>query len=245
MPRRVLRLGANRSLGDLVVLTVVFVVTRALLMVLGVRYSASLNWMFLADPVALREHLGETVLYTHAYPPGMNVLTGLLLKLSHAHFALLAQSLFLVCGLCIMGSLYYLGAALLPSRRWAIVLSLLFSLIPASLYFENLYLYTYLVATFLSMATALLHRAVAGGRFWVWCSFFAICSMLGWLRATFHLVWFIALVGLAAWLGGRRSLRTVALASLGPLLLLLALYAKNGILFGSFGATSAVSTWWT
>jgi hypothetical protein len=57
-------------------LSVAFVASRVLLYELGLRFELILTWMFLSDPAQLSSELYSTLLYFHAFPPGMNVLTG-------------------------------------------------------------------------------------------------------------------------------------------------------------------------
>ena len=61
--------------------------------------------MWLSDPADLRDRLLETLYYCHAFPPGMNLLTGLLLKLGGFHAATLALATFWALGLVIVNSL--------------------------------------------------------------------------------------------------------------------------------------------
>ena len=226
------------TLREHVVLSVAFVLTRAALYAAGVHLNFDIDWMFLADPVDLRDRLLETVFYFHAFPPGMNLLTGLILKLSVANAAWLAAGIWKFSSLALINSLLYLCRSSGLSSRVSLASCLAFALIPQAIYFENLYLYTAPTAALVCTACALFHRASRRGSFGTWLAFFAVCSALGWLRSTFHLTWFVAMVLLAV-LFDRQRARTIVLAALGPGLLLSALYLKNLTLFGTFGS----STW--
>jgi len=68
-------------------LNALFVISRAALVLAGLRFSFSLDWMWLSDPGDLRERWLETLWYFHAFPPGMNALTGVLLKIDEANAA--------------------------------------------------------------------------------------------------------------------------------------------------------------
>ena len=59
-----------------------YVVSRALLARAGLPYGFELDWMWLADPADLRDRLAQTLWFFHAFPPGMDLLTGILLKTS-------------------------------------------------------------------------------------------------------------------------------------------------------------------
>ena len=213
------------------------IASRILLYALGLRFKLILDWMFLADPLDLRKHLLETVYYFHAFPPGMNLLTGVLLKLSPAHVATLAHGVFMACGLLMAESLLYLARAVGVPRGWALGSAFAFSVLPATLYFENLYLYDYPVPALLTFAGVLFHRALVRRTFETWLAFFSVLAGLGLLRSALHLVWFVAIFCFAL-LVARGARRRICLAAAGPASLLLALYTKNLIEFGVFDSQS-------
>jgi hypothetical protein len=222
--------------SDYAFVNAAFVINRAILHRAGMRLNFILDWMHLSDPEDLRTHLFDTLYFTHAYPPGMSLLTGLVFKISESHAPQVAYAMLYACGLVLVNSLFYLSRAFGLSRGAAIVLAIAFSLVPQTIYFEHLYLYTYPTAALLSLSAVLFHRAVKRGSFWRWTGFFAACAAIGWLRSTFHLVWFLAMFGLAAAFSARADRRRLALAALGPGLVLLALYGKNLVVFGVFGS---------
>jgi len=217
----------------------VFVITRAALHLAEIRFNLILNWMFLCDPADLRDRLFEAIYYGHAYPPGMNLLTGLLLKLGDSEVARVAHASFQLCGLVLANSLFYLLRASGTSVATAFAVSAAFTLVPPSIYFEHLYLWTYPVAALLCLAASLFHRAVSRPSFWPWFAFFLVCAALGWIRSTFHLAWFGGMVGLGVWVSDAPGRRRVLAAAAGPALLLLALYLKNLAVFGVFGASTS------
>ena len=219
-------------------LSVLFLCSRAALALAGLRFSFSLDWMWLSDPGDLRDRLTETLFYFHAFPPGMNALTGVLLKIGGSNAASLAHALFLALGLVFVNALFYLARAAGLSARAGLSLTLAFSLVPPSIYFEHLYLYEWPIATFLCLAAALFHRAVHRPSFRILLAFFATCAAIALTRSSFHLVWFAVVTGLVASFVARESRRTVVTAALAPALLLATLYAKNLWLFGEFAAST-------
>jgi hypothetical protein len=233
----VVRPKVGRMLGEHVLLSLAFVLTRVVLKLSGLGLYFSLDWMFLADPEDLRERLLETVFYFHAFPPGMNLVSGLLLKLSPDHVAGLAAGLLHLSGLVLLNSLFYLGRTSGLSSAVAFALSLMFCLLPQAIYFENLYLYTQPIAALLCLSCALFLHASRRPSFARWLPFFVVCSAIGWLRSTFHLGWFVLMVVLAV-VWHRRHARPILLSALAPGLLLAALYAKNLAVFGVFASSS-------
>ena len=215
---------------------VAFLLGRYLLDLLGMRLNFSVDWMFLSDPADLRERLFETTYYSHSFPPGMNLLTGLLLKLGDRGAVEAAHAVFQALGLVLVCSLFYLGRAMELRFAAAFGLATAFSLIPQVIYFEHLYLYTYPTASLLALAAALFHRAVVRPSFSGWLACFITCALIGWIRSVFHLAWFAVMVGLALWFVPLGARRRVLLGALGPTVVLLALYVKNLAVFGVFGA---------
>jgi hypothetical protein len=234
-------LAALRSvrLREHAVATAIFLVSRWLLQWAGVRFNLILDWMHLSDLDDLRFRLGETLWYSHSYPPGMNLLTGVLLKLDGST-PLLALAVFQFLGLVLLNSQLYLGRALGLSFPAALCMSVGLSLVPQTIYFENLYLYTYPTTALLGLAAAFFHGAVhRKSSFWRWFGFFFACAAIGWFRTTFHLVWLLAMIGLALAFADRGARRRVLGAAAIPLAFLLALYVKNLAVFGVFGTTTA------
>lgn len=216
----------------------VFLATRLALWALGFRLQLDLRWMFLSDLTALREHLLETVLYFHAFAPGMNLITGVLLKLTPAHLLLSSTILFWASGYLLLAASCRLFHLLGCSRWTATALALALSLIPPSLYLEHLYLYTHLCTSLVCWAAVAFALALRSGSTRAWFGFFLLCALLGWLYTTFHLLWFLMLGGVGLLCTGRGRRRSVLLGAALPLVLLTGLYAKNYALFGVFGATS-------
>lgn len=224
------------SLRGHAAVSLLYVLSRVALAALGVRFDFSLDWMWLSDPADLRERLAETLYYFHAFPPGMDALTGLLLKFGGADAAALALATFQVLGLLIVNALFYLcRAAGLPAGA-ALAIATAFSLLPQSIYFEHLYLYEYPVTALLAIAAVAFHVAVRRQGFWPWFAFFLACSVIGLTRSTFHLVWFAAMIALSLAFTARPVRGRVLRAACVPALLLLTLYVKNLALFGTFDA---------
>ncbi len=217
---------------------VLFATTRLVIHALGVRFNLDLAWMFLADPAALQHRLLETVFYFHAFAPGTNLLTGALLKVAPDHLSTSAAAVFHASGYLLFVSLFHLGTGLGLRRGTALGLTLAFSLLPQSIYFENLYLYTHLCTSLLCLGALLFVRALRLGSATAWLWFFLVCATLGWLYTTFHIAWFGLMLAAGLLLAGHGRRRRVLLGALAPGVLILALYLKNYLVFGVFGATS-------
>lgn len=216
----------------------VYVASRVVLAVLGVPFEVSYGWQHFHDVDLLKDRLGESLLYTHAFAPAMNLLVGVVLKLGgEARAPAVYHALFLASGLGLALSVAYLLEVLRTNRWLTLILVCLFMCSPTFIYFEKLFHYEFLTAALLALDAVLLHRALVSQRSGWWLGFFLVAALLTYVRLTFHLVWMAALVGLAV-LFQPRNWRPVALAAVVPLLLVLAPYVKNQVLFGFFGASS-------
>lgn len=228
-----------RSLHEHLLLSGVFVLSRVVLALAGLGMNFELDWMFLSDPLELQQHLLKTLYYYHAYPPGMNVLTGVLLKLAHTHAALVAELLFCALGLLLTNALLFSLRAFALAPRARLFSTAAFCLTPQALYFEHLYLYEHVVAALLCFSGALLFVALRRGGVAAWLAFFAACTGIGLFRSTYHLAWFAGMLALALFFARPERRRAVVIGAAAPAALLFALYLKNWALFDAFGATSS------
>ena len=192
--------------------------------------------MWLSDPADLQDRLLQTIYYFHAFPPGMDLFTGILLKLAGTHAALLAQITFWLLGLVLVNSLFYLARASGLSARASFIVAVAFSLLPQSIYFEHLYLYEEPIAALLCLSVALFHAALSRQSFRLWLAFFAVCAVIGVTRSTFHLLWFAVMLGLGLWFNTPRDRRRILAAASCAGGAGVALYVKNLIVFGTFSA---------
>ena len=215
-----------------------YVVSRALLARAGLPYGFELDWMWLADPADLRDRLAQTLWFFHAFPPGMDLLTGILLKTSGAQAARVAHVLFWLLGLLLANGLVTLGRAVGLTGAAAGVVAMAFMLSPPALYFEHLYLYEWPVVTLLVLAAIAFHRACLRPTTLRWLLFFVLCAAIAVTRSTFHMVWLALLIGAAVAASGRSGRRAAMVGALPGVVLVVALYAKNAVVFGEFAAST-------
>jgi hypothetical protein len=215
----------------------VFALTRLLLHAAGVSFGVSYDWQHFHDLDLLEHRLWESLLYTHSFSPSMNLLVGLLLKTGTSHPLLVYQSVFAALGLCFAMCLGYVLRALSFGRVTSLAIVSLFICTPAFIYLENLFHYEFPTAAVLMLSWFALHRALVTRRAGYWCGFFALCALLAYLRLTFHLAWVVTMLALALCFDARKWRMLLAAAVL-PLMLVVALYAKNQLLFGFFGSSS-------
>jgi hypothetical protein len=219
---------------------VLFVLSRLGYYLAGVRFDARpiLHYYQFVDPQLLKHRLLESMYYLHMQPPGMNIYTGIALKLFPQSYPIALHIAHLAMGLTICWLTYYLMRVLGVSRRIAFGLAGWFAVSPGVVLFENYMLYEYIVSFLLVTAAASLWRYAALDSLpWLWL-FCALLLALVLFRNFFHLIYVIAVLAALAYLFKSRR-RGILLAGALPLLVVLGLYTKNWILFGSFSG----STW--
>ncbi len=135
-----------------------------------------------------------------------------------------------------INSLFYLARVSGLSARASFIVAFAFSLLPQSIYFEHLYLYEEPVAALLCLSVALFHAALSRQSFRLWLAFFAVCAAIGVTRSTFHLIWLCAMLGSACGSPSLAIAGSILMAASAPATVLLALYVKNLLVFGTFSA---------
>ncbi|MBN1450978.1 MAG: hypothetical protein JW963_08190 [Anaerolineales bacterium] len=228
-----------KNLGVPVVLGVIFIISRVLYNEAGIRFDAGTinrTWHFI-DIYLLKNDLWRSVFYLHTQPPLMNLLTGIGLQLFPATYAGIFHVFFLIGGFLLTLAIYFLGIRLYLPKYLSAVLAAWFALSPATVVFENYFFYSYPTTILLTLSAVFLarfldkKRAVDGLLF----SMMLAANALTW--SLFHLVWLLGCFGIITFL--LKGYRRKALWLVPAFLLVFAWYAKNGILYNSFTA----STW--
>lgn len=225
-----------------VLLTAAFVVSRALLAWLGIRFEAdhlAWYWQFV-DIELLRGDLLRSLVHLHAQPPLFNLFVGIVLKAAGGHPVAVFAWTYLACGLLLTLSLHATLVELAVDARLSAVLVGLFVIGPACILYENFLFYTYPTAALLSLSAFFLTRFLRTRSLTQGMIFFGLLSCVALSRALFHLSWLLAVLGLLAFVLRRDSLalKRLLVSSLAPLLVVALVYAKNYVLFGAFAASS-------
>jgi hypothetical protein len=221
----------SRSLG-LVAVLVLGVLSRVLYRALGVRFSAdpvSYYIQFL-DPELLRHDLLRSLFYMRDQPPGFNGFVGVVLKLFPVHYAEAFGVLYFLFGI-LFGVALYLLMTRLGVRPWlAALVTVLFVDSPITMLYENWLFYTFPLASMLCTSALFLHRWLDGRRFADALVFFSLLGTLVLWRNLFHPLWMLAVV-VALLAFERAHRRQLALAAVGPVLVVCALLVKHVIVF--------------
>lgn len=220
-------------------LLLLFLVSRLLYSLAGVRFDMRWlgeSWQFL-DPLLLVTDLGRSLWHLHMQPPLFNLFLGLTLKsfgpLAPAVFAAVFLLLSFLALRASAGLLRWFG---LPAAA-ALAVACLYYLGPPAVLYESYLFYTWPVAVALLLAAAALRRYLERPAFLRALAFFLLLAVVCLTRSVFHLAW-LAVVVVALWVARPRLARTTLIAAVLPVLLVVAVYAKNQAVFGQFTASS-------
>ncbi len=233
--------SGSRTTWDVVaVLIAVFVVSRLVVLLLGVRFDVSWEGLSIqnVDQRILRAHLLQSLWYLHGQPPLWNALVGISLMAGTAIWPRFWHVAFLGLGLVELLSLYALLVTLRIPRWPAAALAALFLVSPAVLVYENDFFYDYPTLVLLTVAALAAARFVAKPTFWRGFWFFAATASLVLLRTLFEWPW-VLLVVMLALVVCRGHRRTVLWSCALPVALVAAVVAKNWIMYG----VPSTTTW--
>lgn len=222
-------------------LVVWYGVTRLLLFLAGARMSLhppELDpiWQLLA-PQWLMDDFWQSLLYLHSQPPLYNLLYGLALHVGQAQHTLLLQAVFYGLSALFLVSSYRLLLFFGLSRPLAFLLPLLFTVTPTFILYEHWFFYSHIMLTLLPSAFAWLILYAQERRIGLAVFGLSLMALMSLTRSTYHVLWVatVTLVIVSVYPPPRRRLRWVLLV---PLLIVLAVYAKNVALFGQFTTSS-------
>jgi len=216
-----------------------FALVQVFIYCLGVRFED----LFLYDGAhyldvqLLRHNLLQSLFYLHSQPPLFNLFLGIVLKLFPQHFTLVFHCCYLICGLVLYFSLFYVQLRLGVGRWLAFTSSTLFVLSPPVIARENDMLYTFPLTAILIASALLLHEFLVKQKSWpAFYFFFSLFLVLG-IRTLFHISYFVVIAVMLI-IFCRPIRRKVALAAVVPFLLIVSIYCKNLVVFGTFSASS-------
>lgn len=227
------RFRRTRHFPPLVILSAVFVGSRAVIRGLGVEFDTSslrYFWQFLDVPL-LQHHLLSSLWNLHSQPPLYNLWLGLDLKVAGSHAETFMHVQYVALGLVFTLLLYGLFERVTKRRGLSVAAATVISVSPAVLLYENWLFYEYPVAVLLVGALFALAVFVERGSVLWGAVFFTLLAALVYTRATFQLPWLLLIVGLLLWTmpGARRA---VLVSCAVPMLVVVLLYVKNDAVFG-------------
>lgn len=190
-------------------------------------------------PAWLKDNLFQSLLYLHSQPPLMNMLIGIIFKISEEHHRLIFRLLYAALGIA---AIHWINASM---RLYDIGRGLRMALIVTLCLFPTLHLYgTWYFNTHIEFALfagmmyyfTCFYRTPARAPALIKC--FALLALLGLLRGQWHLLVLLGFMVMMLVIEKRGFRKQIILASLIFMLPMSAWYAKNQILFGFFGPSS-------
>ncbi len=216
---------------------VAFVISRWLYLSAGSRFTVHTWFMQFLDPNVLRSNFWQSLFYLHSQPPILDFMLGAGLKLFPSSMVIVFQVLFAAMGLAIALIMLSLMTDLGVPCWLALVATLLFEVGPATLMFENWFYNTYPTIFFLCLSAFCLNRFLTREKLGWGNAFTATIALPVFLDSTFQIVWFIG-AGLILLVAAPEKFRRLVPVSMAFLVLMLALYAKNLLVFGVFTTSS-------
>ncbi len=221
-------------------LTAAFVISRIAYYRAGVRFDPSPlfgYWQYIELDL-LRHDLLRSLYHLHSQPPLYNLYLGLVLKVFGRWAREAFWASYLVTGLVLHLSMYFLAIRLRARPAIAASVILLFTVTPAAVLYENWLFYSYPVTALLCLVTLFLHRYLDGDREWDGVAFFGLAGAMTLTWSLFAGVWFVGALLFVGAARRTRGWRPVLVAAAVPLVVIGALYVKNGLIFGSPGTSS-------
>ena len=227
--------GSSSSLWTLF-LTCAFIVSRIGYYWLGVRFDASPLGEYLqyVDPGLLQHSLLQSVFYLHGQPPLFNLFLGIVLKLFPTSYPAAFAAIYLGIGVALLLSIHMLLVRTGVPGWLSAFIVLAFSVNPVTILHENWLFYTYPVTLLVSLSALFLQRYAEQERRLDLTILFALLTVLALTWSAFHLV-YVAATAILMVVSMRSRARQIAAFGAVSLLVIASVYAKNLLLFGTFG----------
>ena len=192
-------------------------------------------WQIL-DPQWLQYDLLRSLIYLHSQPPLFNALVGIGLGLFNQNLDQAFHIFYQVLAVVIL-VLLYTNLRLLKVHWWlAWLLTMVWMVYPAFIYFQHFLFYPILVQFLLLLALFALIRGSSGSFIFI-TIFFVILSLLFLTRSTYNIL-FIALTTLLVFLYKPMDWKRIFLAALPGIIVILVFTLKNIVLFGQISSSS-------
>jgi len=222
----------------LITVSLGYLLSRVFFFFLGIRFlgfdKLPVFLQYLDPPLLKHELLAS--LYYSSFPPLYNLIVGVQLKLfGESPTAFLAWHILLGWALTLV--LFALMTDLGIGSRLAACATLLYMVLPPVVLYENWLFYSYLETLLFTLTVWSMLRFARQPAWWWSGSLFASSTALALLNG--RMMFYVLVIGLFLWWHWRQSgkaagmVRTILISAL-PLLLVVAVMAKNAWLFGTF-----------
>lgn len=224
---------------DVAAVVLMFIVSRVLYRHAGIGFDSSnmLEFMQILDLHELQNHFWISIWYLHSQPPLFNLLVGGVLHAAGDAFNAWMGLVYAAVGLAGVVCFFLLALRLSGIRWLAWLLTVVLIWAPASILYENKLYYEGLVAPMLVCGFYAFHEFLVGRRRRMGLLAFGVFAAVVLLRTAFHPAWLLLLAVGPALMGRDMLRRTVTVAAV-PCLVVVALLAKNYLMFGAPGFSS-------
>lgn len=223
-----------------ILLTSLFLFSRLVFWKMGVRFMSDevSHFGHYLDVDLLQHRLWTSLWYLHSQPPLMNLLYGLLLRLFPAHWAAAAYCLLLLMGLAAYLAIYFLAIRNGVNPIFALTLVSIAVCDPSAAVFEAEPMYTHLCFCLLVFAAFFLDSYLRNPQTVSAASFLGTLAVLALTRASYHLLWYVAIACMLVRWSPSRQRKVVIAMALCFAAIIGTVYVKNGLLFGSYSPSS-------
>ncbi len=214
-----------------------FVLSRVALWISGLQFNVNYDFMYFHGVDELESNFWESLLYTHAFNPAMNILAAFDLRLPKIIQVPFYVFVFQLTSLLLLHSMGRILEVFQLKNKVIFYVLALFSLTPAFLYFETLLIYTLPSAALLMLISYQFYKGISENSIKSWLVFFTTCMLLSFVRSSYHLIWIVSvLVGIL--IIDFKNIQNKLIGFTLPSSLVFIWYYKNYLLFGFFGSSS-------
>ena len=227
------------SVKPYIALIIIFIISRTFYYFCNIRFDAfeGEHLLHFLSKDLLKNNLIQSLFYLHIQPPAFNLFIGIILKLFPEHTTAVFHIVYLLLGISLSLSLYYIMTVLGVSDKISGILTIIFMVSPSCILFENLLLYTYPITTFLCLASVFLFKYFQTQNLYYGVLFFFLLFVVVLTRSFFHLFWLLSIIVFIL-LVNKKMWRQVVVISCIPLIFATSVYVKNAYFFGDFTSSS-------
>ena len=151
-------------------------------------WTIDVYWQFIPKDLLIND-LFNSILYNHYQPPLLNLIVGLLMKITK-NYIYVIQSIYLICGFFSFFLIYLICKDFNFSKRISLSLSIILMILPTTILYENHLYKEYLTLFFLLAVFYNSNKLYKNFNSYKYILYFSLTlSLLCLTRETFHIFW--------------------------------------------------------
>ena len=200
-------------------------------------WTIDVYWQFIPKEL-LKNDLINSILFNHYQPPLLNLIVGLLMKITENYIFVL-QSIYLICGFFSFLIIYFICKDFKFSNRTSLTVSIILMILPTTILYENHLYKEYLTFFFLIILFYNSNKLYDNSYSIKNVIYFSLSlSLLCLTRETFHIFWgFVFIYFIQKNLNFSKKIYLILIFTL----IVSPFYLKNLILFNKFAINSATT----